>query len=112
MAKCRYCNNTGKIPLLTSVVDCDCIKRSVESSLTCVDNSGPRDFASGSDLINGWYSATVAGKRGSVVYLHAVTGKEVEITEISSQSEPCSQWPDLKFVGIIDKTKYVRGGMR
>ncbi len=69
----------------------------------------PRDFPSHSTLKNGWYSEERARKGGSVVYLHATTGEEVTITEISSYSTPCYTGGDVRFVGIIDGNKYVRG---
>ena len=106
MIKCQDCKDTGKITLLTSTIDCDCNHSSPDNDL-----GGPQDFPDDSNLINGWYSPSKAKERGTVVYLHAVTGEEVEITEISWKPTPCAKPPDLKFVGIVDKDKYVSGGI-
>jgi hypothetical protein len=110
MAKCKFCKDTGEITLFTSVVICDCIgqsKTSVES------NSGPKDFVASPhpDFMNGWYSQTYAKDHGQVVYLHATTGKEVTITEITRTPTPYGTLPDIVFVGIIDKHSVIRGGM-
>lgn len=100
MIKCKYCGDTGKIALITSVVDCDC--------LTQRDSpSGPQSFPEGSNLRNAWYSEETARKYGTCVYLDTKTRQEVTITEVSRKSTPCGRWKDMKFVGVVDK--YVRG---
>ena len=68
---------------------------------------GPQDFPEYSDVLNAWYSPTSAKARGGVVYL-SPTGEEVEITEISTKSTPCTIHVDLKFVGTVNKRKHVR----
>lgn len=103
MAKCRYCKETGKISLLTSVVDCDCVKHKCTKVIGC-----PENFPKDSNLRNGWYSAESAAQGGIVVYLHLTTKEEVEITEISRGISPYCSWTDQKFVGIVDSTHIVR----
>lgn len=101
-SECKYCRGTGKIALLTSVVDCDCVTQKNETK------EGPQDFPQGSDIYNAWYSEESAKTHSYNVYRHATTGEEITITEISSCSIPCSKHKDLKFVGIIDKREHVR----
>ena len=95
--KCRYCKDIGKITLLTSVVDCDCITKSQPVKL----EDGPQDYPEDSDIVNAWYSQSRATKYGTVVYMHPTNGQEITITEIGRQSTPCSKSPDLKFVGPV-----------
>lgn len=106
MDKCRYCNDTGKITLLTSIVDCNCVTRPESTS-----KSNLKSFPEGSNLMYAWYSKEIAQLHGTVVYLDAITEQEVTITEISRHPTCMGQWKDIKFVGIIDKKKRVRGGI-
>lgn len=109
MVRCKDCNDTGKVLLLNFTVDCYCVSNPPSP---CSEDLGPQDFPVESDMKNGWYSAKYAAAHGCVVYMHATTGKEVTITEISSKSTPFRRESDLKFVGIINKNKKVRGGIR
>lgn len=102
--ECPECKGAGKILLFHFDSPCSlCSSREK-------DVGHPREFPEDSDRRNAWYSAKSA-ESGSVTYLHAKTGKPIEITEIGRQSEPLSKHPDLKFVGVIDRTKYVCGGI-
>lgn len=105
MSQCRYCKGTGKIPLLTTIVDCDCTT-AVSGAV-----SHPYEFPRDSKLKNAWFSKKAALQRGSNVYLNE-RDQEVEITEIGSQTTPCGKWEDLQFVGIINWRKWVRGDIK
>ncbi len=105
-ASCKDCDGTGKIQLFTSVVDCDCIKTTPSSLSGC-----PQTFDPGSYIMNGWFSASLKLKHGSVFYKLAKTGKEVELTTVSLKITPPDNSPDLKFIGVVDMTKGTRGSI-
>ena len=120
MIECKYCNDTRKIILFTSVVDCDCVNQHVSSPAIGKNNLGsPRNYRQNSNIMNGWYSPTRAAAHGSVVYRRAIhkdcgyatIDEEVEITEISIKSTPCYNDHDLEFVGMIDGNQHIRGCM-
>lgn len=106
---CRYCNGTGKITLLTSIVDCECIG---SSHIATIEHSGPQTIPEDSHLRNGWYSPTIEKQYGSVVYLDTM-GREVTITNITHKPTPFNEnIPDQQYVGIVNSQKYVRGMIR
>ena len=53
----------------------------------------------------GFYSKEAAKLFGTVIYLDE-EGKEVEVTEVCQSNKSSSLWPDLVYVGQVDK--YVR----
>lgn len=85
------------------MVDCDCISK--PSSLSCC----PQPFDPDSHILNGWFSVSYKARHGSVFYKLAETGKEVELTEVSRTITPCDNSSDLKFIGIVDRSKGIRG---
>ena len=56
-------------------------------------------------MFYGFYSAMAAKRYGKSIYLNK-EGKEVEVTEVCISNYPGSIWPDLVYVGQVEK--YVR----
>lgn len=109
---CPECKGAGKILLFHFDSPCSLCNSTLDDDVEVTkDTECPQDFPENSHLKNAWYSKSAASRHGCVTYLHAKTGKEVNITEISSKSKPCGKWTDFVFVGIIDKDKYVRGSL-
>ncbi len=98
MAKCKDCRGTGKITLLRSVVDCDCVRKTSPSY-----GDGPQDFPKGSNKRNGWYSKKQRGMIKRIIRspLADKTGT-VETTEIGRSAKPSGEWDDYTFVGIVE----------
>lgn len=95
MPQCKDCNDTGRITLFSSTVDCDCTQKpTVESDL--------QHHTEESGLYNGWFSKLGAAKNGWAVYLNE-NGDKIAITEVSRTPIPISKWNDLEFVGVVKK---------
>lgn len=105
MYQCRYCKGTGKISLFTTIVDCDCITNAYSNV------GSPREHRRDSKWKNAWFSKKSKSANGSVFYLNE-KGDEIEITEISSYAAPCAVHKDLQFVGIVDCSTIIRGGIK
>lgn len=96
---CEDCKGTGRITLLTSTVDCDCVTKD-----TCPSSpSGPHHFTEESEYKNAWYSKESAKKFGCCIYLEIYTMNEIATTEVSRHALPSSEWDDLEFVGVVQK---------
>ena len=98
---CPDCKGTGRITLLTSTVLCECKDTTklfeIEPNLIA-----PKSFAKSSVLRNAWYSLMNDKTQGHCLY-KLVGGEQVKITEVSFKSEPCRTWPDLKYVGVVER---------
>lgn len=101
MAKCKDCRDTGKITLLRSVVDCDCVRR--EFTATPNSYSYPQSFPNDSKLRNGWFSLDQSRMRsnGGIMYELADSSGKVTITEVTTKPKPSGNWTDYVFVGIV-----------
>ncbi len=106
---CPDCRGTGRIMLLTSTVPCECdlsyrkkcedlgIKDEIDPVLIA-----PKSFAENSVLKNAWYSREDDKKNGHCYYLLA-NGGGVKITEVNSYHKPSIIWPDLEYIGVVER---------
>lgn len=52
---CPYCNGTGNVTLLTSIVPCDCLKRSAQPEIEYIDYEAIRhEIEDNIDYDNDW----------------------------------------------------------
>lgn len=106
IAVCKDCNGSFKITLLTSTVDCDCVKGDKNYSN---NKGGPQDFdPNKTNLRNGWYSAKMESRYGAVIYALAGSGQEVRATIATQSKTHNTRWDDIEFIGVVDE--YVREG--
>lgn len=96
MYNCKNCKDTGRITLLFSSVDCDCIKKHRANSPNLKHHTRE------SGLLNGWFSEERSLNNGWAVYLDT-NDNEVNIVEVSIKPTPMSIWKDLEFVGVVEK---------